>query len=49
MAAMTDVLMPALEDARAAHAAVVDRFRIDVTLAPPGAYRQRLERQAAEA
>ncbi|MFF3910319.1 hypothetical protein ACFYZJ_31215 [Streptomyces sp. NPDC001848] len=49
MAAMTDVLIPALEDAREAHAAVVDRFRTDVTITPPGARRQRLERQVAEA
>ncbi|WP_406164798.1 hypothetical protein [Streptomyces sp. NBC_00996] len=49
MATMTDVLIPALEDAREAHAAVVDRFRTDVTLTPPGAQRQRLERQVAEA
>jgi hypothetical protein len=49
MAAMTDVLVPALEDAREAHAAVVDRFRTDVTTTPPGARRQGLERQVAEA
>jgi len=49
MAARTDVLIPALEDARKAHAAVVDRFRTDATITPPGARRQRLERQVAEA
>ncbi|EKX60170.1 hypothetical protein PV416_01095 [Streptomyces ipomoeae] len=49
MAAMTDVLVPALEDAREAHAAVVDRFRTDVNSTPPGARRQRLERHIAEA
>ncbi|MEV5987462.1 hypothetical protein AB0L85_21000 [Streptomyces sp. NPDC052051] len=49
MAAMTDVLIPALEDAREAHAAVVDRFRTDATITPPGVRRQRLERQVAEA
>ncbi|OIJ92665.1 hypothetical protein [Streptomyces colonosanans] len=49
MAAMTDVLIPALEDAREAHAAVVDRFRADATITPPGIQRQRLERQVAEA
>ncbi|MEV6742015.1 hypothetical protein AB0N14_36025 [Streptomyces sp. NPDC051104] len=48
-AAMTDVLVPALEDAREAHAAVVDRFRTDVTITPPGARRQILERQVADA
>ncbi|MDR3080089.1 MAG: hypothetical protein LBV60_04040 [Streptomyces sp.] len=49
MAAMTDVLIPALEDAREAHAAVVDRFRTDAAITPPGVQRQRLENQAAEA
>ncbi|MFJ8361828.1 hypothetical protein [Streptomyces sp. NPDC093984] len=49
MAEMTDVLIPALEDAREAHAAVVDRFRTDVAITPPGARRQRLERQVADA
>jgi hypothetical protein len=49
MAATTDALVPALEDAREAHAAVVDRFRTDVTITPPGARRQGLERQVAEA
>ncbi|MFI5681885.1 hypothetical protein [Streptomyces cellulosae] len=45
MAVMTDALVPALEDARQAHEAVVDRFRADVTITPPGPYRQMLERQ----
>ncbi|MDL5199706.1 hypothetical protein [Streptomyces sp. ALI-76-A] len=45
MAVMTDALVPALEDAREAHEAVVDRFRADVTITPPGPYRQMLERQ----
>ncbi|MFF4796035.1 hypothetical protein ACFY2M_41650 [Streptomyces sp. NPDC001276] len=49
MAAKTDVLIPALEDARDAHAAVVDRFRRGATLTPPGTDRQRLENQASEA
>ncbi|WP_330285531.1 hypothetical protein [Streptomyces sp. NBC_00576] len=44
MAVMTDSLVPALEDAREAHEAVVDRFRADVTITPPGPYRQMLER-----
>ncbi len=48
MAVMTEALVPALEDARRAHAAVADRFRADVTVTPPGPYRQMLERQAAE-
>ncbi|WP_345019021.1 hypothetical protein [Streptomyces shaanxiensis] len=48
MAVMTEELVPVLEDARQAHAAVLDRFRADATVTPPGAYRQMLERQAAE-
>lgn len=45
MTVMTDALVPALEDARKAHEAVVDRFRADVTITPPGPHRQMLERQ----
>ncbi|GAP47653.1 hypothetical protein [Streptomyces azureus] len=45
MAVMTDALVPALEDVREAHEAVIDRFRADVTITPPGPYRQMLERQ----
>ncbi|GAB2896539.1 hypothetical protein GCM10027074_75010 [Streptomyces deserti] len=48
MAVMTEELVPVLEDARQAHAAVLDRFRADVTVTPPGPHRQTLERQAAE-
>ncbi|MDX2936056.1 hypothetical protein [Streptomyces ipomoeae] len=48
MAVMTEELVPALEDARQAHAAVLDRFRADATVMPPGPHRQLLERQAAE-
>jgi hypothetical protein len=48
MAEMTDRLVPALEDARQTHAAVLDRFRADITVTPPGPYRQMLERQATE-
>jgi hypothetical protein len=48
MAVMTEELVPVLEDARQAHAAVLDRFRSDATVTPPGPYRQMLERQAAE-
>lgn len=48
MAVMTQALAPALEDARQTHAAVADRFRADVTVTPPGPYRQMLERQVAE-
>ena len=46
MAVMTNALVPALEDARQAHAALVDRLRADATVTPPGPYRQMLERQA---
>ncbi|OUC94696.1 hypothetical protein [Streptomyces swartbergensis] len=48
MAVMTEELVPVLEDARQAHAAVLDRLRADATVTPPGPYRQMLERQAAE-
>ncbi len=46
MAVMTETLVPALEDARQAHAAVLNRFRADAAVTPPGPYRQMLERQA---
>jgi len=49
MAVMTDALVPALQDARQAHAAVVDRFMADATITPPGPYRQMLDQQVAEA
>ncbi|MFD4973637.1 hypothetical protein [Streptomyces sp. NPDC058424] len=49
MAAETDVLILALEDARDAHVAVVDRFWTGVAITPPGTERQRLESQASEA
>ncbi|MGJ3561377.1 hypothetical protein ACR6C2_38465 [Streptomyces sp. INA 01156] len=45
MTVMTDALVPALEDARQAHEALVDRLRADATITPPGPYRQLLERQ----
>ncbi|MFE7650995.1 hypothetical protein [Streptomyces phaeoluteigriseus] len=45
MAVLTDALVPALEDAREAHAAVLDRFRADAAITPPGPSRQMLERQ----
>ncbi|GCB42861.1 hypothetical protein [Streptomyces sp. NL15-2K] len=48
MAVMTEELVPVLEDARQAHAAVLDRLRADATITPPGPYRQMLERQATE-
>ncbi|MFD3498086.1 hypothetical protein [Streptomyces sp. NPDC058678] len=48
MTVMTDALVPALEDAREAHEAVVARFRADMTIMPPGPYRQMLESQVAD-
>ncbi|MET8944011.1 hypothetical protein ABZX30_10570 [Streptomyces sp. NPDC004542] len=48
MAVMTEELVPALEDAHQAHAAVLDRLRADATVTPAGPHRQMLERQAAE-
>lgn len=44
--AMTQTLIPALEDAHHAHAAARDRLRADAALAPPGPHQQMLERQA---
>jgi hypothetical protein len=48
MAVMSEELVPVLEDARQAHAAVLDRFRADATVTPPGPHRQMLERRVAE-
>lgn len=45
---MTQTLIPVLEDACHAHAAARDRLRADAALAPPGAHRQMLEREADE-
>ncbi|KOX11126.1 hypothetical protein [Streptomyces sp. NRRL B-3648] len=44
--AMTQALIPALEDAHHAHAAARDRLRADAEAAPPGPHRQLLQRQA---
>ncbi|MFF4763986.1 hypothetical protein [Streptomyces sp. NPDC001292] len=44
--AMTQTLIPALEDAHHAHAAARDRLQADAALAPPGPHRRMLERQA---
>ncbi|KUO20056.1 hypothetical protein [Streptomyces dysideae] len=43
MAVTTNALIPALEDARQAHAAVIDRFRSDVNVTPAGPHRSVLE------
>ncbi|MFC9914532.1 hypothetical protein [Streptomyces sp. NPDC127197] len=48
MAVVMEELVPALEDTRQAHAAVLDRFRADVTVTPPGPHREMLERQSVE-
>jgi hypothetical protein len=48
MTVTTDALLPALEDAREAHAAVIDRFRSDMTVTPAGPYRQVLERHVTD-
>ncbi|MFF7215897.1 hypothetical protein ACFZAU_36075 [Streptomyces sp. NPDC008238] len=48
MTLTTDALIPALEDVREAHAAVVDRFRADMAVTPAGPHRQTLERHAAQ-
>ncbi|MGW2640091.1 hypothetical protein [Streptomyces sp. NPDC001348] len=48
MAVMAEELVPALEDARRAHTAVLDRFRADAVVTPPGPVRRTLETRAAE-
>ncbi|WP_210571745.1 hypothetical protein [Streptomyces sp. GESEQ-4] len=48
MAAATEELIPALEDARLAHTAVLDRFRADARVTPPGPHRQMLENRTVE-
>ncbi|MEU4092824.1 hypothetical protein [Streptomyces sp. NPDC026673] len=48
MTVTTDALLPALEDVRKAHTAVVDRFRADMAVTPAGPHRQALERHAAQ-
>jgi hypothetical protein len=49
MTLTTDALIPALEDAREAHDAVIDRIRSDMAVTPVGQHRQTLERHAADA
>ncbi|MDG9709574.1 hypothetical protein [Streptomyces sp. DH10] len=48
MAVTAEELVSALEDARQAHAGVLDRFRADATVTPPGPHRRMLEQQAAQ-
>lgn len=49
MTVTTDALIPALEDARLAHAAVIDRFRTDAAITPTGPHRAALERHLTAA
>ncbi|MET7933236.1 hypothetical protein [Streptomyces sp. NPDC005322] len=48
MTVTTDALIPALDDALEAHAAVIDRFRADMAVTPAGRHRQMLERHVME-
>ncbi|MFJ8470036.1 hypothetical protein [Streptomyces swartbergensis] len=48
MAVTAEELVSALEDARQAHAAVLDRFRADATVTPQGPHRRMLEHQATQ-
>jgi hypothetical protein len=43
-AVTTDALVPALEDARDAHTAIIDRFRADIAVHATGSRREVLER-----
>ncbi|MGW9032718.1 hypothetical protein ACWGQ5_54110 [Streptomyces sp. NPDC055722] len=45
----TYALIPALQDARDAHAAVIDRFRTDMPVTPVGPHRQAMEHHLADA
>jgi hypothetical protein len=49
MTVTTDALIPALENTRQAHAAVIDRFRSDLAITPAGPHRYTLERHVADA
>ncbi|MFF9810649.1 hypothetical protein ACF1G5_37060 [Streptomyces coeruleorubidus] len=46
MTVTAEEVVSALEDARHAHAAVLDRFRADATVTPPGPHRRMLEHQS---
>jgi hypothetical protein len=43
MTVTTHALIPALQDARDAHAAVIDRFRVDMAVTPVGPHRRAME------
>ncbi|TJZ95479.1 hypothetical protein [Actinacidiphila oryziradicis] len=49
MTTTTDVVIPALHDARDAQAAVVEKFQAHIAVTPAGGYRQILERHVADA
>lgn len=49
MTVTNDALIPALEDTRQAHTAVIDRFQSDMTVTPAGPHRQTLERHIIDA
>ncbi|WP_055490861.1 hypothetical protein [Streptomyces sp. TP-A0356] len=49
MTVTTNALIPALQDARKAHAAVIERFRADMAVIPVGPHRHTLERHVADA
>ncbi|MCW7941292.1 hypothetical protein AAW14_04300 [Streptomyces hygroscopicus] len=48
MTVTTNALIPALQDARSAHAAVIDRFRADMAVIPHGPHRRTLEHHLAD-
>ncbi|MEV7368210.1 hypothetical protein ACFVIL_39355 [Streptomyces sp. NPDC127159] len=49
MTLTTHALIPALQDARDAHAAVIDRFRADMAVTPVGPHRRAMEHHLADA
>ncbi|WBO66508.1 hypothetical protein [Streptomyces camelliae] len=49
MAVATDMLVPALREVREAQAALADRFKADLSVTPPGEYRELMERRVGDA
>ncbi|TJZ95875.1 hypothetical protein [Actinacidiphila oryziradicis] len=49
MTTTTDLVIPALQDARDAQAAVVEKFQAHIAVTPAGGYRRILERHVADA
>ncbi|MEU8589167.1 hypothetical protein AB0C59_19500 [Streptomyces sp. NPDC048664] len=47
MTVTTHALIPALQDARDTHAAVIDRFRMDMAVTPAGPHRRAMQRHLA--